>query len=50
VLEEFITENLRTRRIHTSKSPQAAPFFFQKKGEEVNAPDVNLGLRPIQDY
>jgi hypothetical protein len=49
-LEEFIAENLRTRRIHTSKSPQAAPFFFRKKGEEVNAPDVDPGLRPIQDY
>jgi hypothetical protein len=49
-LEEFITENLRTRCIHTSKSPQAAPFFFRKKGEEVNALDVDLGLRPIQDY
>jgi hypothetical protein len=49
-LEEFITENLRTRCIRMSKSPQAAPFFFQKKGEEVNPPDVDLGLRPIQDY
>jgi hypothetical protein len=49
-LEEFITENLRTGRICTSKSPQAAPFFFRKKGEEVNAPNVNPGLRPIQDY
>jgi hypothetical protein len=27
-LEEFITENLRTGYICTSKSPQAAPFFF----------------------
>jgi hypothetical protein len=49
-LEEFITENLRTGHICTSKSPQAALFFFQKKGEEVNALDVDPGLRPIQDY
>src|SRR5258705_1238952 len=40
-LEIFIYENLRTGRIHPSKSPMASPFFFIKKksGE----------LCPVQD-
>src|SRR5882762_1509429 len=41
-LEIFLDENLKSSRIHPSKSPMAAPFFFIKKksGE----------LRPVQDY
>jgi hypothetical protein len=42
-LDEFLEENLRTGRIHPSKSPMASPFFFIKK------PDPS-GLRPTQDY
>ena len=29
--DEFIDENLHSRKIHPSKSPQASPFFFVKK-------------------
>ena len=29
--DEFIDENLRSGKIHPSKSPQASPFFFVKK-------------------
>jgi len=41
-LEIFLDENLKSGRIHPSKSPMAAPFFFIKKksGE----------LCPVQDY
>ena len=39
---EFIEENLKTGRIHLSKSPQASPFFFVKKKDRK--------LRPVQDY
>ena len=49
-LDRFIEENLSTGRIRRSKSPQAAPFFFRNKVEEVNAPGQDPGLRPIQDY
>jgi Retroviral aspartyl protease len=42
-LQEFIEENLWTRRIRPSKSPNASPFFFGMK------PD-GPGLRLIQDY
>jgi hypothetical protein len=41
-LQEFIDENLRTGRIHPSKSPMASPFFFVKKKDGK--------LRPTQDY
>ena len=30
-LDEFLTENLRSGRIRSSKSPMASPFFFIKK-------------------
>ena len=30
-LDSFLKENLRTRQIHPSKSPMAAPVFFIKK-------------------
>ena len=30
-LDKFIDEHLKTGRIHDSKSPMAAPFFFVKK-------------------
>ena len=42
-LDEFLEENLCTRRIRPSKSPMALPFFFGKKLD-------GLGLRSIQDY
>ena len=41
-LEEFLDENLRTKRIRPSKSPMASPFFFVKKKDGK--------LRPVQDY
>jgi Reverse transcriptase (RNA-dependent DNA polymerase) len=41
-LDEFLEENLRTGRIHPSKSPITAPFFFVKK--------KSGDLRPVQDY
>ncbi len=49
-LDKFLDENLSSGRIRPSKSPQAAPFFFTPKMEEVNAPGADPGLRPIQDY
>jgi hypothetical protein len=41
-LDEFIEENLASGRIHSSKSPMAAPCFFIKKKDG--------SLRLIQDY
>jgi len=41
-LDSFLEENLRTRQIHPSKSPMAAPVFFIKKK------DGSLWL--VQDY
>jgi hypothetical protein len=41
-LEEFIEENLSSRRIRPSKSPMASPFFFVKKADRK--------LRLTQDY
>ena len=41
-LEEFLDENLRTKRIRPSKSPMASPFFFVKKKDRK--------LQPVQDY
>ena len=41
-LEEFLDENLHTKRIPPSKSPMASPFFFVKKKDGK--------LRPVQDY
>ena len=41
-LEEFLDENLHTKRIRPSKSPMASPFFFVKKKDGK--------LQPIQDY
>jgi len=41
-LDSFLEENLRTRRIHPSKSPMAAPVFFIKKKDG--------SLRLVQDY
>ena len=41
-LDEFVEEHLTSGRIHPSKSPFAAPFFFVKK--------KCGGLRPVQDY
>lgn len=41
-LDAFLEENLRTGRIHPSKSPWGAPFFFVKKKDGK--------LRPVQDY
>ena len=49
-LDNFLDENLTTGRIRPSKSPQAAPFFFANKVAEINAPNADPGLRPIQDY
>ena len=40
--EDFLDENLASRKIHPSNSPQASPFFFVKKKDR--------GLRPCQDY
>ena len=42
VTEDFLDENLRTGKIHSSNSPQASPFFFVKKKDS--------GLCPCQDY
>ena len=41
-MEDFLNENLRTGKIHSSNSPQAFPFFFVKKKDS--------GLQPCQDY
>ena len=41
-MDEFIQENLRSGRIHPSKSPMASPVFFIKKK------DGSLHL--VQDY
>src|SRR5713101_3723087 len=42
-INEFIDENLQTRWIRPSKSPNAASFFFvEKMGDTKN--------RPVQDY
>jgi len=41
-LDSFLEENLRTGRIHPSKSPMAAPVFFIKKKDG--------SLRLVQDY
>jgi len=41
-LDTFLEENLRTRRIHPSKSPMAAPVFFIKKKDG--------SLQLVQDY
>jgi len=41
-LDSFLEENLRTRRIHPSKSPMAALVFFIKKKDG--------SLRLVQDY
>jgi hypothetical protein len=49
-LDAMLNENLASGRIRPSKSPQAAPFFFVKKFEEINAPGQDAGLRPVQDY
>ena len=40
--EDFLNENLASRKIQPSNSPQASPFFFVKKKDG--------GLRPCQDY
>jgi hypothetical protein len=49
-LDKFIREHLSTGHICPSKSPQASPFFFIAKGDEVNSTEKNTALRPIQDY
>ena len=41
-LEEFLDENLCTKRIRPSKSPMASPFFFVKKKDGK--------LQPVQNY
>ena len=41
-LDEFLKEQLDTRRIQPSKLPMASPFFFVKKKDGK--------LRPVQDY
>jgi len=41
-LDAFLEENLRTGRIHPSKSPMAAPVFFIKKKDS--------SLQLVQDY
>jgi len=41
-LDSFLEENLRTRRIHSSKSPMAALVFFIKKKDGF--------LQLVQDY
>ena len=33
-LDEFLDENLKSRRIRPSKSPMASPVFFIKKKDE----------------
>jgi hypothetical protein len=35
VLDEFLKEHLKSTRIHPSKSPIAAPFFFVKKKDRL---------------
>jgi len=42
-LQEFIDKNLRTGRIHPSKSPMASPFFFVKRKME------NFALHKIME-
>jgi hypothetical protein len=42
-LDEWIKEQLQKGYIRTSKSPQAAPFFFVEKKD-------TKALRPCQDY
>jgi len=42
-LDSFLEKNLRTRRIHPSKSPMVAPVFFIKKKKD------SL-LQLVQDY
>jgi hypothetical protein len=49
-LDKFLEEHFATGRIRCSNSPQATPFFFTPKVEEVNAPGIDPGLHPIQDY
>ena len=41
-LDKFLEENLKTSRIHLSKSPFASAFFFIKKKDGK--------LQPVQDY
>src|SRR3979490_3075309 len=41
-LEAFLEENLKSHRIHPSKSPMASPVFFIKKKDS--------GLHFVQDY
>ena len=41
VCKEFIDEHLKSGKIRKSQSPQASPFFIQKK---------DRGLHPCQDY
>jgi hypothetical protein len=41
-LDQFLKENLMLGRIHPSKSPMAAPFFFVKKKDGL--------LHLVQDY
>src|SRR3979490_3575358 len=41
-LDAFLEENLKSHRIHPSKSPMAAPVFFIKKKDS--------GLHFVQDY
>jgi hypothetical protein len=40
-LNEFLEENLKSGRIHPSKSPMALAFFFIKKKDG--------SLRPVQE-
>ena len=40
--DDFIEENLKTRKIRPSTSPQASPFFYIGKKD--------AGLQPCQDY
>ena len=42
VTKDFFKENLATKKIHPSNSPQASPFFFVKKKDGK--------LHPCQDY
>ena len=41
-LDAFLKENLKSHRIHPSKSPMASPVFFVKK--------MDGNLRFVQDY
>jgi hypothetical protein len=45
-LDKFLEEHLATGQIRRLNSPQATPFFFTPKVEEVNAPGIDPGLRP----